>query len=561
MLAVIAGACRGGHAKPPVTTTAPTVPPVQFNQGGDITVAAQAEPGCMDWISTCAGSAWGVWTVETNTMPRAYDFTSDNLYKPSILLTGEADLVTGPAQSVTYHINPKAVWSDGQPITSHDFKYTWDQIAHGQSIYDQSGYRAIASVDDADPHTAVVTFTQSVADWKGLFGGRYGVLPSHLLEGQDRDALMKDGYSWSGGPWALATGGWVRSRSIKLVPNPNYWGKHPNLGSVTFDILTDPAAALQAYTSGSVQAVYPSPDPATLGYKALPDTYFDAVDGLDSEGLWLNTQSAPLSSRAVRQAIAFSLDRDVIANQLFGGFIQSVTAIQSFVTPASPKFYTAAFGRFRPDAAMVTQIMQGDGWAKGADGIWARAGKRAAITVMYAADNSRRQQTAALLQAQLKPFGFAATPAPQPAVPLFTHDLPAGAFAAALYSQDRRTESAELPPGGEPLDNSPRLCQMFCAANIPTAANGLTGANFARVNDASVDRYLAPLDGELNEDTRIDDVTRGMVILADLVPAIPIAAVPDVIVVNTKQLGVEGGTFNHNLAYGPFSYLNQWYLR
>ncbi len=515
----------------------------------------------MDWIHTCAGSPWGIWTVETNTMPRAYDFTSDNLYKPSILLSGEADLVTGPTQAVTYHINPKAVWSDGQSITSHDFKYTWDQIAHGQSIYDQTGYRAIAAIDDADPHTAVVTFAQSVADWKALFGGRYGVLPSHLLEGQDRNALMKDGYSWSGGAWEIAPNGWVKSHSIKLVRNPNYWGKHPNLSSVTFDLLPDPASALQAYTSGNVQAVYPPAEPVSLGYKALPDTYFDAVNGLDVEGLWLNTQIAPLTSKAVRQAVAYSLDRDTIARQLFGGFVPTVTAVQSYLTPASLKYYTTAFAKYRADVVNVTQLMLGDGWAIGADGIWVKAGKRATFTITYAADNPRRQQMAQLMQSQLQLAGFVATPTPRPAVPLFTHDLPAGAFSAAIYAQDRRIESPTLPPSGQPLDNYPKLCQLFCSANIPTAANALTGANFTRINDPNVDRPLAPLDSELNDDTRIDDVTRGVATLADLVPAVPIAAVPDIIVVNTKKLGVEGGTFNHNLAYGPFAYLNQWYLR
>ena len=85
---------------------------------------------------------------------------------------------------VTYHINPKAVWSDGQPITSTDFKYTWDQIAHGKDIYDTTGYTNIASVDDTDPHTAVVTFKTPYADWKSLFGGIYGDLPEPHPAGQ-----------------------------------------------------------------------------------------------------------------------------------------------------------------------------------------------------------------------------------------------------------------------------------------------------------------------------------------------------------------------------------------
>ena len=246
------GSSSGSGASGATTTIA-------AKQGGDLVVSAEQEPDCVDWIGSCAGAAWGTYTIGANTMPRAYDFTDQSVFAPSPVLTGPADLVTTPTQKITYHINPKAVWSDGQPITSHDFKYTWDQIAHGKDIYDTTGYSQIASVDDTDPHTAVVTMSSTFADWKSLFGAFYGIYPSHLLEGKDRDALMKDGYTWSGGPWMLDH--WTKGVEIKLVPNPQYWGKKPNLSSLTFKFLTDTAAEQAAFKSGQVLGVYPQAQP------------------------------------------------------------------------------------------------------------------------------------------------------------------------------------------------------------------------------------------------------------------------------------------------------------
>jgi len=555
-----AAACQKGNPKPAATTTVPTIRPVQINQGGDITVAAERDPACMDWISTCGASAWGVWTVETNTMPRAYDFSSDNLYKPSILLTGEADLRTAPAQVVTYHLNPKAVWSDGRPITSHDFNYTWDQIAHGQGVYDQSGYNDIASVDDSDPHVAVVTFAQNFAGWRGLFGGAYGVLPSHILEGQDRNAMMKDGYGWSGGPWQLAPGGWVKSQSIKLVPNPNYWGKKPDLNSVTFAILADPAAELHAFLTGQVLAAHPEAQLASGEYKSAPGALFDAVGGLDYEALWFNVEKAPLTSKSVRQAIAYSLDREAMVTQLSGSLQPGVQPIQSMLTPAYGKFYTEPFARYHPDLTMVAQLMGGDGWTKGTDGIWAKAGEQASIAIKYPADNQRRQLGAQIVQNQLKAAGFIATPTPEAPVPLFTQDLPAGGFVAGLYAQDHLIESPALPQGGQPTDNNPDLCRLYCATRIPTPTNSQAGMNYIRVADPNLNKYFADLDTNTDDGARIADANRGMDVLADLVPAIPIGAVPDIVVVNHAKLSVEGGVFQHNLAYGPYTYLNEWYL-
>jgi ABC-type transport system substrate-binding protein len=53
--------------------------------------------------------------------------------------------------TVTYRIAEEAVWNDGEPITSSDFRYTWEQIANGSDIYDKTGYQDIESVDDSDP--------------------------------------------------------------------------------------------------------------------------------------------------------------------------------------------------------------------------------------------------------------------------------------------------------------------------------------------------------------------------------------------------------------------------
>ena len=150
--------------------------------------------------------------------------------------------MTTPKQVVTYTLSPEAVWSDGQPITSTDFRYTWDQIRNGTDIYDRSGYVEIESVDDSVPNVAVVTFRRPYAKWRGLFGGQYGVLPSHLLQGQDRHAAMKDGYTWSGGPWKIEK--WDKGVVVTLVPNDEYFGDQPKLDKVVFRFFADAASEL-----------------------------------------------------------------------------------------------------------------------------------------------------------------------------------------------------------------------------------------------------------------------------------------------------------------------------
>ena len=137
-VALIAAAC--GSSTSTKSTTASTVANNSAAGGGGVlTLGAEQEPDCADWVGTCAGSSWGAWSMQYQTMPRVFDFVDEGgvwKYKPSALMAGEPTVVTSPKQVVTYKLNPKAVWSDLKPITCTDFKYTWTQIATGKDIYD-----------------------------------------------------------------------------------------------------------------------------------------------------------------------------------------------------------------------------------------------------------------------------------------------------------------------------------------------------------------------------------------------------------------------------------------
>ncbi|HEU5301947.1 MAG TPA: ABC transporter substrate-binding protein, partial [Acidimicrobiia bacterium] len=215
----------GGLVASPVGASAPDRIRQQ-DSGGTLLIAAEQELASANWISSSAGASWGVWALGVHTLPQAFTVTPDGTYEPSPVLAGEPVLSEGPPQTVTYNINPDAVWSDGEPITSADFEYLWDQIANGRDIYDDTGYRSIESIDTSDPKTAVVTFAEPFAAWRDLFGGFYFLVPSHLLEGKSLDKQMKDGYAFSGGPWEMKDGkkGWKKGKSITLVPNDAYWG-------------------------------------------------------------------------------------------------------------------------------------------------------------------------------------------------------------------------------------------------------------------------------------------------------------------------------------------------
>jgi peptide/nickel transport system substrate-binding protein len=515
--------------------------------GGEIVIGAEQEPDCADWIATCAGSIWGSYIMQTPTLPGVFQTRQvDDEWVPvsSDLVTEEpvAEVAADGTQTITYSINPDAVWSDGEPITSADFEYTALQIRDGDDIFDKTGYDRITSIDASDPKTVVVTLSSAYAGWRTLFSV-YGLMPAHLLDGKDRSALMSDGYDFSGGPWKIEK--WTRGTSVTLVPNDKYWGEKPHLDKVTFLFLPDTTAAFQALKSGQVSALYPSPQLDAINQieAGLPGikSQVDARSG-NLEAIWLNNSAAPFDSVAVRQALAYSIDRDAIVKRLFGA-LGIDKAQQSFNTPMVAPFAADDFSEYTLDLDKVDELMEGDGWAKNADDVWAKDGETATFSIKTLAGNKRRDLTVQVLQSQLKDAGFEMTIDQVTPADLFGTIAPEGDFQAGLWAL------VDTFP-------DPTLSSTFSSVNIPSEANGFSGINFYRTNITGLDDLLGQVDSELDVDARVSASHDADALIAENVPSLPLDTVPNVLLWSDKV----GGPLQINPVEGPFWNLAQWGL-
>jgi peptide/nickel transport system substrate-binding protein len=514
---------------------------------GTATIAAEQELDCADWIASCAGSTWGTWAYGVHTLPRPFDQV-DGRYVPNVLLKGEPKLEPGPPQKITYEISEKAQWSDRQPITSHDFKYTWEQIVTGEDILDTTGYENIESIDDSNPKVAVVTFKrgEDFAAWRDLFGAPYGVLPSHILEGNDRSALMTDGYDWSGGPY---TGEWTRGSDITLTANPNWYGPKPKIQTIVFQFITETTAEAEAFATGQVDAIYPSPqsDTAEL-FNVSGARHFVNPRTTSLEGLFLNTDRFPFQSKKVRQAVAYSLNRNAIVKNLFGalGVTKASQSLNFNLGPGSAGYYVPAFEKYTRDLEQVDELMQSDGWNKNGNGVWEKDGQTASFSLATTSGDERRERTEDILRSQFARAGFEVkTPyANEPSDTLFGETLPNGNYDMALVAPV--------------FTSDPGLCFLLCSENIPTEANDFSGQNVMRVDSRALDRPWSGADKELDVGERNQMIQEGQRVLAEEVPAIPIDLLPDVGVWNGRKLR---GPIGDNPTYGMFWNIYLWSVR
>jgi peptide/nickel transport system substrate-binding protein len=119
------------------------------------------------------------------------------------------------------------------------------------------------------------------------------------------------------GPFKLQT--WTLGERIVLVRNPNYWGPKAKVSRLIFRPIADNAARLQALQTGEVQAydlVAPQDVPTirkSSNLKVLDRSPFNVAY------VGFNQAKPPMNKLAVRQAVAYGLDRKAVVKAFYLG--------------------------------------------------------------------------------------------------------------------------------------------------------------------------------------------------------------------------------------------------
>ena len=202
--------------------------------GGTATVALSAIPTTLN-DHTVAGDTDATQLVASTTWVQVFQIGGPAL-KPTLdtEVIQSAEVVSVNPQTVVYQIAPKAVWSDGVPITAADFQYAWQSQRGGatdidgapDSVASTLGYRDILSVASSNSgRTVTVTFRTPYADWESLFDD---LLPAHIAEqvGWNHGFDHFDPHVLvSAGPWVIKK--WIPGQEVVLERNPHWWGTLP----------------------------------------------------------------------------------------------------------------------------------------------------------------------------------------------------------------------------------------------------------------------------------------------------------------------------------------------
>jgi len=135
------------------------------------------------------------------------------------------------------------------------------------------------------------------------------VPPMYASEDADQFAQAPVGT----GPYKFVE--WVRGSHVTLEANEDYWGGAPSIGEVTFRPIEEAATRLAALQAGEVDVV----TDLIPEYLAQVENSV-AIHGLEFPWIRINTNVEPLNDVRVRQALNYAIDKEALAEALYGGY-------------------------------------------------------------------------------------------------------------------------------------------------------------------------------------------------------------------------------------------------
>ncbi|MEG9487308.1 ABC transporter substrate-binding protein [Mannheimia indoligenes] len=248
----------------------------------------------------------------------------------------------------TFKLRKDAKWSNGEPVTAHDFVFSWQRLVNPLTASPYSSYLTYLNVENAqdiidgkkkpeelavkavDDHTFQVQLSQPIP-YAAELVTHSSVLPVHKATVEKLgDAWVKKGNLVGNGAYTLADH--IINEKIVFARNPNYWNdKETVINKATFLAIPNATTDVARYRAGDLDMTNYSLPPeqfATLK-KEIPNEVFTART-LSTYYYEFNHKRAPFDNVKVREALNLALDRNIITDKVLG---QGQTPTYVFTPP------------------------------------------------------------------------------------------------------------------------------------------------------------------------------------------------------------------------------------
>ena len=388
---------------------------------------------------------------------------------------------------ITFHIDPRAKFSDGTPVTADDVVFTYQTI-----VNPRIDCRALASyfedcqgcqkVDDR-----TVRFVWQKPYFKSLEFSSIGVIPKHVYQFTDPNWFNDLSNVLVGsGPFKL--GDWKTGQHIELVRNESYWREPVAIDRIVYRFILEEQASVQALLGGELDELPVTPE-WWVKLRNRPDAadrfqwfrYSTPASGYGYIG-WNNARP-PFDDKRVRRAMAQLVWRERLLKYMW---YDIGTIVSGPFWPKSPQ-YDQSVRPWPFDRDEARRLLKEAGWEdRNGDG-WLEdaAGKRFQFELSYPAGNQETRDLVRILGEEFRRMGIDMNSRPY-AWQVFTVKL-----------DNRDFDAVRLGWGGGGVESDPY--QIWHSSQIADR-----GSNFINFRSPEVDRLIVTARGTLDQKARND---------------------------------------------------------
>ncbi len=373
----------------------PSVQAEEPKKGGTLTMAIQQTPRHLN-PAVQSGTATGAPGAQLFAAPLRYDENWD----PQPYLA-ESWKLSDDSLSMTLNLVKTATFHDGAPITSEDVKFSVETIKANHPF--KTMFAPVESVETPDAHTAILKLSQPhPALMLAMSSQLMPIIPKHVYgDGQDPKAHPQNSENVVGsGPFKLVE--YVRDQHIILERNEDFFMEgRPYLDKIVMRIIKDASARTIGLENGELDLVAFENNVRNINRLKKVDSLVVSSDGYAAIGPidWLafNTKKGKTADKAVRQAIAYAVDKNFILKAIMLGAAEQANAP---IHPGSP-LSDNSVNAYDLDIEKANKLLDDAGYAKGDDDM------RFELTVDYGWPALKPQ--AEYVKAALKKIGIAAS--------------------------------------------------------------------------------------------------------------------------------------------------------
>jgi peptide/nickel transport system substrate-binding protein len=445
--------------------------PPQFTpdqMGGTLRANMNAEPRLLNpLISKDLYSRFVQDRVLESLIERDYDTLE---WKPQL---ADRWLVSPDGLTITFHLDPRARFSDGRPMTADDVLFTYETSVNPKiDCRDLASYYEDCQMcEKVDERT--VRFIWKKPYFKSLEFSALTVIPKHVYEFKDPKTFNDiTDHMVGSGPYVLKE--WKTGQHLVLVRNENYWGRPVAIDRIVYRFILEEQPSVQALLAGELDELPVTPewwvklrqDPQTVA-RFQWFRYSTPFNGYGYIG-WNNARP-PFDDPRVRRAMSHLVWREQILKYMWHD-IGTVTTGPFW--PESPQndasIKPVPFDREAARALLKEagwEDRDGDGWLENAEG------KRFTFELAFPAGHQESRDFVRILQEEFRRMGI---------------DMNQRASTWAVFTVKLDThdfDAVRLGWGGGGVESDPY--QIWHSSQIADQ-----GSNFISFRSAEADRLM-----------------------------------------------------------------------